>query len=507
MKITVQFKDEKNPVGKLGNVPSIEKLADVIQMTSYSLGIFKNNHRSKANFIQAEAIGLDFDGGYSLEEAKRDFKPFTHIIAPTRSHQKEKNGVITDRFRVILFLDSPITDCDTFEATWHWCKELWPTTDPQCKDASRFWFPSSEVVSLNLGGDTIKVVHPVRVESNALDKALSVPEGKRGELGKATLKFLVDGPEVGTRNHSTLKAAKDFQQNCYTVDEAIERIVSALEYTGTISRDFPQSEVITTIKSAYRTEAKHEPRITPTAFNLKRIGELYKETEGAQIEWLVDELLQVGGVSLLSADPKAGKSVIARQLCSHVILGTPFFGRTTRQGVCHYYGIEEHPMILAKSFQRLGIDPEANLFVHAGDPLLDENIFKEFAEHVRSTRPTLVIIDTAFDLLEVESENNYREVKKAFKNVRKIARESGAHIMLIHHNGKPQKDFRQRGNHAVLGSTAISAGVDSILIVEMDGRTRMISTSGREVKQWHQRILNWDQKTGTYSLGPERDDY
>lgn len=506
MEITIGFKSAKDSHGRTAKVKNIEELASIITKENYSLGTFNNDHRSKDDFIQAEAIGLDFDGGYTLDQALKDFSDYSHIIAPSKSHRKEKNGVVSDRFRVILFLTKPVTDCAIFEQTWHWLKERWPETDKACKDASRFWFPSTEVVSVKKGGTKIEPVQP-SIEVPAPATPDWVPTGKHGELSRETLKFMVDGVASGSRNNATVKAAKDFQQNLYTLDEATHRIVSALNFNGTISNDFREDEVVRTIKSAYNTEARHDPRIKETAFNLKRIGELYKETEGATIEWLVEDLFQVGGVSLLSADPKAGKSVIARQLCSHVIRGTPFFGRATRQGTCHYYGIEEHPMILAKSFQRLGLEADADLFVHAGDPLTDSNLFKEFAESIEKTKPVLAVIDTAFDLLEVESENNYREVKKAFKKVRKVARENGTHIILVHHNSKPQKDFRQRGNHAVLGSTAISAGVDSIVIVELDGRQRLISTSGREVKQWHQRLLIWDQKTGTYSLGPERDDY
>jgi hypothetical protein len=506
MKITAGFKSEKDAYGRLTDIESIEQLADIITKENYSLGIFKKNHRSKEDFIKAWAIGLDFDGGYSIDQAKTDFVDYTHIIAPSKSHRKEKNGVVSDRFRVILFLTRAIDDCDTFEQTWHWLKERWPDTDKACKDASRFWFPSTEIVSIRKGGKKLDPVEVIAAElaPTEFDRA---PILRHGELGKPTMKFLLEGAASGGRNHATTRAAKDFQQNLYTVDEAIDQIVKALHFNGTIACDFTEQEVITTIRSAYNSEAKHDPRIKETAFNLKRIGELYKDTEGAQIEWLVDGLLQVGGVSLLSADPKAGKSVIARQLCSNVVHGTPFFGKTTKQGVCHYYGIEEHPMILARSFQRLGMEPEADLFVHAGDPLADANLFAEFAESIERTKPVLAVIDTAFDLLEVESENNYREVKKAFKKVRKVARENGTHIMLVHHNSKPQKDFRQRGNHAVLGSTAISAGVDSIIIVEMDGRQRLISTSGREVDQWQQRFLDWDDKTKTYSLGKEREDY
>ncbi len=505
MQITVGFKDEHDPLGRLVDVQNIEELSAIITKEHYSLSIFKNNYRSKKNFIRADAIALDFDKNYTIDQALVDFADYSHIIAPSRSHRKEKDGVTSDRFRVVLFLSDPIDNADTFTATWHSLAKNWPDTDRACKDASRFWFASSGVVSIKKGGLKVKPVEYTPEVFETKPERI-VPEGKRGELGRPTFKFLLDGVESGGRNDATMKAARDFQQNLYPVEEAIDRIVTALNLNGTISRDFPEREVENTIRSVYRSDAKHEPRLIESAFFLQPISSVYKATEDAKIEWLMDGKLQVGGVSLLSADPKAGKSVIARQLCAHVLTGTPFFGRAIKQGACHYYGIEEHPMILAKSFQRLGIPANADLLVHAGDPLTEENVFKDFAEGIIRLRPALAVVDTAFDLLEVESENNYREVKKAFKAVRKVARESGTHIMLIHHNGKPQKDFRQRGNHAVLGSTAISAGVDSILIIEMDGRARMISTSGREVDPWHRRLLKWNPENATYSLGSEKEE-
>src|SRR3954469_7209482 len=81
----------------------VVEIASVITKQNYSLGTFKDGIRRKDNFIHAEAIGLDFDGGYPLSQAIEDFKSFQHIIAPTRSHQIDKNGKVEDRFRVILF--------------------------------------------------------------------------------------------------------------------------------------------------------------------------------------------------------------------------------------------------------------------------------------------------------------------------------------------------------------------------------------------------------------------
>lgn len=485
-------------------VASINELLSIIVKDNYSLGTFSESRRTKKGFLKAEAIGLDFDNGLTIEDAVKEFQDYVCIIAPTRNHQKEKNGLVADRFRVILFLSAPITDVESFEATWFSLADKWRNTDPACKDASRFWYPSQFVHSVNTQG---KFVDPVQPKSMLPDTEVKIYlTGMKGKLGRNTLEFLQFGAVNGGRNNAVVKAAKDFQQNLYTCDETIETIVAALEANDTITSDFTENEVVTTIRSAFNSDAKHDPRIKQLAFNLQPIGELYKQTAGVEVEWLVQGLLQVGGVSILTADPKAGKSVVARQLCKHVVRGDEFFERKVKRGSCHYYGLEEHRTILAQSFKRLGIVDTDPLFVHVEDPLSEEGIFKDFSDIINQTKPALAVVDTAFDLLEVESENNYREVKKAFKKVRKIARDSGTHILLIHHNSKPQQNFRRRGNHAILGSTAISGGVDSIIVVELEGTVRVITTSGREVDQWNRRIIKWDKETSTYSLGEKYQD-
>lgn len=45
---------------------------------------------------------LDIDDSLSIEEAKSIFKPYKYFLYTTKSHQKEKKGVVCDRFRVIL---------------------------------------------------------------------------------------------------------------------------------------------------------------------------------------------------------------------------------------------------------------------------------------------------------------------------------------------------------------------------------------------------------------------
>jgi hypothetical protein len=493
-------------------ITSLEQMADLCLKKNFSPGIFKDGKRNLVNFQTAHCIGLDVDNDekpyqgkptpkMTLEEAKEAFKEYTHLILPSRSHQKEKDGVVEDRFRIILFFTEPISDKPTFYATWKWCKEKWPAIDHQCKDPSRFYYKHSAIESIRKKGLRVAPVAPPLVEESERMDLSNIPVDARGKLSREALEHLVFGISKGNRNGETFKLAKEFQQNHYTIEEAQECIISSLESTGTIASDFPRTEVIVTIKSAYSSEAKHDPRgIKPRAFNLLPINELYKTN--SKVEWIVDGVLTVGGVSLISSDPKAGKSTLVRQLMRDVLRGSKFLGRQCKQGSVQYYGIEEQLEVVNASFKRLGVTGEDSLLVHVGDPVGDSTL-NDFREILNETKPTLAVIDTLFDFLEVESENNYKEVKRELRKIRNIARETGTHILLVHHNSKGSKDDRRRGNRGILGSQAIAGGVDTIMVIEVEGNTRLVTTSGREIKRWINRELVFDVKNTTYSLGPE----
>lgn len=509
---------------KTAEVKSLDGMAELCLKNNFSPAIFTGGKRNLASFKKAYCLGLDVDNDgkeykgpdaslqgkptpfMSLEEAKEVFKEYTHLILPSRSHQKLKDGEVADRFRVILFFTEPITDLDTFYATWHWCKQQWPAIDHQCKDPSRFYYVHSAIASTRAKGIRVTPVPPAPKEEKEVVDRSRPSSTDRGKLSREALEFLLDGSEKGGRNATTYKVAKEFQQNLYSLEEATEKIVGALELSGTIASDFTEDEVRLTIQSAYKTEAKHEPRIKPKAFNLLPIGDVYKTN--SKIEWLVDHLLTVGGVSLLSSEPKGGKSVLVRQLMREIVRGNVFLGRKCKQGVVQYYALEEQIEVLNVAFQRLGIMPTEPLYTHVGDPLSDGVLLNEFRDQILETKPALAVVDTMFDLLTAE-ENNYKEVKRELRAIRKIARESGTHILLVHHNSKGDSNpkYKRRGQRSVLGSTAIVGGVDTIMVMDVDGYKRFLTVTGREVRRFDNCLMKFNYQDCTYAIGPEVDEY
>lgn len=155
---------------KRQTITSINDLSHIICSSTWSHSIFAKRHRNNKNFLQTNLIVLDVDSGCTIEDAKQLFKSYTHIIGTTRSHQKDKNGLVCDRFRVILFLDKPITSSNDFKATWYKLQEEYPFIDRKCSSPSWQWFPCLTVESVNRTGTLIPVILYKPVQAHNREK-------------------------------------------------------------------------------------------------------------------------------------------------------------------------------------------------------------------------------------------------------------------------------------------------------------------------------------------------
>ncbi|MGK7957457.1 MAG: PriCT-2 domain-containing protein [Crocosphaera sp.] len=122
---------------------TLEGLAEVVkQGYAVSFSTYKDNKRSKANFIESQLIGVDIDAPeLSLQDAlKLPFvQKYCKFIYTTASHQKEKNGVICDRYRLVFQISQPLTDIGEVEQLIRLVCESVGGYDKSALDASRFW--------------------------------------------------------------------------------------------------------------------------------------------------------------------------------------------------------------------------------------------------------------------------------------------------------------------------------------------------------------------------------
>jgi len=228
---------------------------------------------------------------------------------------------------------------------------------------------------------------------------------------------------------------------------------------------------------------------------LTSMAELLAEPEEAHA-WLVDGRLPVGGLGLLAGKPKAGKSTLARCLALAVARGDPWLGFATIPGPVIYLGFEEKRGEVRRHFRAMGARPDDPLFVLIGRA--PEEALVRLAETVKRVRPVLVIVDTVARLLpSVREWNDYGPVTAALEPVLALARETGAHVLLVHHMGKGER----AGGDAVLGSTAIFAAADTTVLLKRLEHYRTLSTIQRYGDDLEELTVTLDPETRAVAAG------
>lgn len=507
MRISIAPLDDKQYTHfKPVKINSLQDLVEKATAHNYSMGVFKDNYRNKKNFQEAHCIAIDVDNdgpndNYTIDQAVEKFNQYKHIIMPSKSHRKEKNGKIADRFRVILFLESPITDQKDFTATWKTIYDSYPAADRACKDASRFYFPSPEPFSIKENGKlwpVCKYIEPVKKDiQNNIDDI-----NKLGQLSRNTLNFFMTGAPAGMRNTTLFKAAKDMQEQGYTESNVIDRLQSMIDLGGDWSTDYVNEKDLECISNAFKEAPMYEPRegqVLNSIFNFQKLDEMIEEA--GEIKWLAEGLLTEGGFSLMVGPPKAGKSTLVRQLVKSVCQGDHFLGRDITQGGVLYLTFEEQPEVLKQQFTACGIKPGDPLTLHVGNVFAEQSIvFDHIQAAIEEFKPKLVVLDTLFDIVQLESINDYKEVKYALAKMRTIGRETGAHILGVHHTNKAGE-----GNNSIMGSNAIHGALDTLIRFVQERERRYLFSNGKHGRHFLDQEIVFDYKTQTYTIGRKRD--
>lgn len=472
-------------------VNTLTELADRKLASNITPGIFKNNKREIASFLQADILVLDFDGTMSIEAAKVIFDSydFQYVIAPSRSH-KEKAGLIcSDRFHVLIPFEHRIEDPKTYYATYREAQRLFPQSDPQCKDPARYYYPSKEIAFIKEVGKRFPVIEP-------LDpiKPLIVSEVPKKALRSETMDFLLRGCNEGSRNGALFKAATDAREKGWSLDEFLELLDESQARLNIWTDIEFDNEVNKTVESAFK-EAYAEKKPYTNTFQILSMKQVFESDE--QLDWLVNGFLTAGGISVFAGPPKAGKSTLVRQLCKAVCRGQPFLTRDTKRGKVLYLALEEQASLLREQYVKLDLTEHDEFYLHIG-PISGQSTHTDFEAVILDLKPSLVVIDTMMLFTKVE-DKNYAANNDAIEKLRNIARTTGTHILMIHHSNKnPEAE----GANAILGSVAIQGAVDCIILFKETGnpQTRYLDSKQRGGKPFSKLVLTFAEDKLEYYL-------
>lgn len=224
--------------------------------------------------------------------------------------------------------------------------------------------------------------------------------------------------------------------------------------------------------------------------------------------WLVEQLLPEG-LTLLVGKPKMGKSWLALHMALQIARGERVLAHyPTRQARVLYFALEDGERRLqARQALLLGARAPSELLGFAYDlPPLDHTGRGVLASAIAAHGAQLVVVDTMGRVQPSPpggGSPSYDRDYKFTSALQRLTRELGIALLLVHHERKSVEGGSDYTLDKVLGTTGITAGADSIMLVQPEGGAnedeRRLHLTGRDVEPIDFTYLA-DLQQGTFHL-------
>lgn len=179
-------------------------------------------HREEKSFIEGQnLISFDIDEGMTVEEARVILASYTYLMYTTKSHQKEKNGSVCDRFRILLptktmFYVTP----DQHKMMYENLEVTMDITsnDEQTRNVSRLFYTNPDCEIYQNEGELVDVSCCIP-STDKSDKIMPIMENlaeqeSTGELGRREAgfyKWFLMNTSSGNRHQHLTNAAYFFK--------------------------------------------------------------------------------------------------------------------------------------------------------------------------------------------------------------------------------------------------------------------------------------------------------
>jgi hypothetical protein len=193
---------------------------------NYSSSCFREGHRIKENWKSGNnLLILDIDEDWTIQDAVEFLsnEGLEALIATTRSHQKEKNGIIRDRFRILIPANEFVgTPEDFSNAMINIHKYFNGIPDPACKDVARMYYGNPNCEYYYVDGDSLDWNEFKFKKEN---KTVLI-NNKNKDVFECIDKFLknIGGLQEGNRNNTLYRIGKWAKGEGKSQSEVIQMI-------------------------------------------------------------------------------------------------------------------------------------------------------------------------------------------------------------------------------------------------------------------------------------------
>ena len=251
----INFKSQE--VSFFGEGMTVEALV-TSKVQSYCLNHFESTdkapdgHRKKEYVIPGQnLIAFDIDEGMTVQQAQQILSPYIYIIYTTKSHQKDKNGIICDRFRIIIptktiFYVNPEEHKGLYENISSVIGI--PNYDVATRNQGRLWFtnPNAEVI-VKKDGEPLDVrccIPETETSNHILPNLENIDSDEKDARIAGMQKYALINGIAGARNDVIFRLAKFVQK------EMGEDPTDICHQTNNmLSTPLPESEVNTILRN------------------------------------------------------------------------------------------------------------------------------------------------------------------------------------------------------------------------------------------------------------------
>lgn len=196
-----------------------------------------------------------------------------------------------------------------------------------------------------------------------------------------------------------------------------------------------------------------------------KLSELLDSTITRPKDWVTDMIPQ--GVTLLSGDPKAGKSYLAQQIGWGLASGGQVLMKHCQVGEVLQMDLEQSDEYGKARWEEMirGDRGGAELITIAYEwNRMDNGGLKDIESYLTYNSGTrLIVVDTLSQIWPMKSEssfNAYHAENIVLSQFRKLYKQWGVSFLLVHHNSKGKQDSKMK---SASGTQAMTGACDAVL--------------------------------------------